>query len=170
MHEERTPDNSLGNSEDSANSPDKPFGTDVRRPAVAVGVLVAAGGVGAALTLAGVRSPVTGPLTLLFLLLAPAAGTALLLRSMDAPARAVVAGAAALVADTAVAETMLVTSHWSPRGGVAAVAVISAVLAVPAAARRLRGRATGSADGRATSASASAGDGDDEDESWVFSD
>lgn len=166
MRRERTPGNSPDNSEDSANSPDKPLSTDVRRPAVTVGVgvLVAAGSAGAALTLAGVRSPVTGPLTLLFLLIAPAAGTALLLRSMDAPARAVVAGAAALVADTAVAETMLVTSHWSPRGGVAAVAALSAALTVPAAARRLRGHP---ADGWTP---APAADGDDEDESWVFSD
>ncbi len=129
---------------------------------VAVGAVVAAGTAGAALTLAGVRSPVTGALTLLFLLSAPAAGAALLFRGLDRPARVVVAGAAALVVDTAVAETMLATSRWSPRGGIVAVGAVSLALAALAAAVRRR---SAGASGAATP-----GTGRDGDESWIFRD
>lgn len=142
--------------------PDRSLRGHLRRPAVAVGALVAAGTAGAALTLAGVRSPVTGALTLLFLLTAPAAGAALPLRGLDRPARAVIAGAAALVVDTAVAETMLATARWSPRGGIVAVGAVSLSLAALSAAVRRRSAGAGGA---------AAPEADPNgDESWIFRD
>ena len=136
----------------------------VRRPATFAGAFVAAGTAGAALMFAGVRTPVTGALTVLFLLAAPAAGTALLLRGLDRAARAVVAGAAALIVDTAVAETMLVTAHWSPRGGIVAVGAVSLALAALSAV--VRRRSTGGSDAATPDADA----GPDGDESWIFQD
>lgn len=122
-------------------------------------LLAAAGMTGAALTLAGVRSPATGPLTLLFLLYTPAICVALLLTGLDALARAIVAGAAALVLAAAVAEVMLVTAAWSPRGGVAAVTAVCALLATVAALKHRRHAKDAPESPRAA--------GDDED-AWAF--
>jgi hypothetical protein len=101
------------------------------RALLLLGTLVLAGLTGAALTLAGVESPATGPLTLLFVLFTPALCVAMLLTGLDLLARAIVAGAASVSLAASVAEIMLVTSSWSPRGGLIAVMVACAGLAVP---------------------------------------
>ncbi len=100
-----------------------------------LGTLGIAGLVGAALTLGGVRSPATGPLTLLFLLVVPALCVAMLLTGIDPAARAIMAGAGAVVLSASIAEVMLVFSIWSPKGGVIAVAAACALLVVAAGVR-----------------------------------
>jgi hypothetical protein len=69
-----------------------------------------------------------GPWSTAFLLVAPAIPAALLWRAVDPWARLVLAGAAAVVVDAVVAEVMLTTRTWSLRGGIAAVAVVSALM------------------------------------------
>jgi hypothetical protein len=101
----------------------------VMRALLPLGTPVAAGLAGAGLTLAGVRSPLTGPLTLLFVLFTPALCVALLLPGLDPLARWIVAGTASVVLAASTAEVMLVTAGWSPRGGVAATCLICAGLA-----------------------------------------
>ncbi|OIK25364.1 hypothetical protein [Streptomyces malaysiense] len=83
---------------------------------------------GAVLALTGSNSPLRGPCTLLFLLLAPAAGLAAALRGLDPFARALCALAGAVAVDMLVAQVMLAAHHWSVRGGVAAVAALSLLL------------------------------------------
>jgi hypothetical protein len=113
------------------------------RVVLLLGCFVVAGVTGAVLTLAGVRSPATGPLTLVFVLLTPAVCVGLLLPGLDALARSIVAGTAAVVLAGSVAEVMLVTSGWSPDGGIVATAVACAALTVGAAVLRLRRRKPG---------------------------
>jgi hypothetical protein len=67
-------------------------------------------------------------LTAAFMLAAPALAVALPLRTLDPPARAVVALGAAATIDTLVAETMLVAHAWSTRNGLIAVGALSALL------------------------------------------
>jgi hypothetical protein len=110
------------------------------RVVLILGCFVVAGVTGAALTLAGVRSPATGPLTLVFVLLTPAVCVGLLLPGLDALARAIVAGTAAVVLAGSVAEVMLVTSGWSPEGGIIATAIACAALTVGAAILHFRRR------------------------------
>jgi hypothetical protein len=105
-----------------------------------LGTLVAAGVTGAVLTLAGVRTPVTGPLTLVFVLLTPAVCVGLLLPGLDVLARSIVAGTAAIALAGSVAEVMLATSGWSPDGGIVATAIACAALTAGAVALRLRRR------------------------------
>jgi hypothetical protein len=109
------------------------------RALLLLGTPVAAGLAGAVLTVSSVSSPVTGPLTLLFVLLAPAVCVALLLPGLDPLARWIVAGTASVALAGAVAEIMLVTSTWSPRGGIIAVAATCFALAVPALFLHRRG-------------------------------
>jgi hypothetical protein len=104
------------------------------------GAIVLAGVTGAALTLAGVDSPATGPLTLVFVLVTPAVCVGLLLGGLDGPARVIVSGAASVTLAASIAEVMLVTSGWSPDGGVIATAVASALLALAALVLRRRSR------------------------------
>lgn len=114
-----------------------------RFPPVLMGVAVGAGGVGAALTLAGVDTPPRAPLTLLFLAMAPASALACALRGLDGAARAVLAGAGALALDLLIAQTMLALHLWSVRGGVSAVGAASFLLCLSARlahARRRRRR------------------------------
>ena len=110
------------------------------RALLLLGALVIAGVTGAVLTLTGVRSPATGPLTLLFVLVTPAVFVGLLLGGLDALARAIVAGSAAVALAASIAEVMLVTSGWSPDGGIVATAIACALLAVAVLVLRLRGR------------------------------
>lgn len=110
------------------------------RVVLLLGSLVAAGVTGAVLTLAGVRSPVTGPLTLVFVLLTPAVCVGLLLPGLDALARSIVAVTAAVVLAGSVAEVMLVTSGWSPEGGIVATAIACAALAAGAVVLHFRRR------------------------------
>jgi hypothetical protein len=110
------------------------------RSGLLLGVPVAAGVVGATLSVAGVHAPVTGALTLVFVLLTPAVCVAALLRGLDPLARAIVAGTASVALAGAVAETMLVTSGWSPTGGIVATAIVCAALAAAVLLPRRRSR------------------------------
>ncbi|WP_433855626.1 hypothetical protein [Streptomyces kronopolitis] len=118
----------------------RPVGAAV---SLALGAAAGAGILGAVLALAGIDSPLRAPLTLFFLLAAPAGAIATALGRMDPLARAVVAGAGALAVDLLVAQAMLTLHLWSIRGGVAAVAVFSLALALVAAPARRAGRAPG---------------------------
>lgn len=113
-----------------------------RRGQGAAWTAIVAGTAGAALALAGVQSPVRAPLVLIFLAVVPALAVAALLPGFDPLARLVVAGAAAVGIDVAVAEGMLASGTWSPRLGVAAVAAISALIV---AGRALAARRIGQA-------------------------
>ncbi len=94
-----------------------------------IGGSLAAGAVGAALAIAGAGTPLKLPLLLLFLVLAPALAVSSWLTGFDLAARVVIAGTAAIVVNFGVAETMIVCGVWSPRAGVAAVALLSALIA-----------------------------------------
>lgn len=72
----------------------------------------------------------------LSLFCAPALGVATLLSGLDPAARAVVSAVGSLVIVSLVAEVMLVTSLWSPGGGLVAVLLIGGAFA---ALSRLRG-------------------------------
>ena len=93
------------------------------------GLVLAAGAVGAALAIASIHAPGRLPLVLLFLALAPALAVNSLLRRLDRLARVVVAGTSAIVINFAVAEAMIIIGAWSPGLGVAAVALVSALIA-----------------------------------------
>lgn len=101
---------------------------------IALTIVAAVGVAGAALNLAAVDSPATGPLTLLFLLLTPALTVAWLLPGLTPLARAIVAGSMSIVVNGAVAQVMLSFDMWAPRRGVAGVAIICALLALTALA------------------------------------
>ncbi|MGH4021364.1 MAG: hypothetical protein ACRDT0_19470 [Pseudonocardiaceae bacterium] len=73
--------------------------------------------------------------TVAFLAVAPAIAVAMPLRGLDPLARTVLALAAAAVVNALVAEAMLATDTWSIPGGVAAVGVVSAVVAAAAGDR-----------------------------------
>lgn len=107
---------------------------------VVLGVAVAASVAGAALRLADLTTPATGWLTLVFLLLAPTVCVALLLPGLDPLARWIVSATAALVLAGAIAEVMLVTSGWSPTGGIITTALACAGLTAGAGVLRLRDR------------------------------
>ena len=111
-----------------------------RRGQVAAWTAIVAGAAGAALALAGVQSPARPPLVLIFLAVVPACAVASVLAGFDPLARLVVAGAAAVGIDVAVAESMLVSGTWSPRLGVTVVAAISVLIV---AARALAARCIG---------------------------
>ncbi|MFC8429378.1 hypothetical protein [Streptomyces sp. NPDC057253] len=102
------------------------------------GAATAVGGFGALLALTGSDSPLRAPLVLFFLLVAPAAGIAAALRGLDPLARVPAALAGSIVLNMLVAQGMLATHRWSPRGGVVAMAVISALILLPVLLRRRR--------------------------------
>lgn len=93
---------------------------------IAAAVLTA-GAIGVALDLGRVDSPARRPLVLLFLVAAPALAGAGLMRGADRFARLIIGGATATVINALVAIVMLAAGVWSARGGLLAVAVISAV-------------------------------------------
>ncbi|MEU5052214.1 hypothetical protein [Streptomyces sp. NPDC021096] len=113
--------------------------------AVVAGAAVAIAGVGGALALADITSPLRAPFTLFFLIVAPACALAAALRGLDPLSRAVVATGGAVAVDLLIAQTMLALHTWTVRGGVAAVAAVSAGMLLLsfllAQARRHRGRA-----------------------------
>ncbi|MGY0063158.1 hypothetical protein ACWY4P_42575 [Streptomyces sp. LZ34] len=113
-----------------------------RFPLVLVGVAVGIGGVGAALTIAGVDSPLRAPFTLFFLVIAPASALGGALRGLDGAARAVLAGLGALALDLLVAQAMLALHVWSVRGGVLAVGAVSLALFLSARAAHAHRRRT----------------------------
>ncbi|MBO0516880.1 hypothetical protein J0695_34705 [Streptomyces beijiangensis] len=100
-------------------------------PAVA-GAALAVSAVGAALALADLASPLRAPFALFFLLVAPAAALSANLRGLEPFGRLVASSAGAVGIDLLIAEIMLTTHMWSARSGVAAVAVISSLLFLPA--------------------------------------
>ncbi|GAA0378974.1 hypothetical protein GCM10010319_66900 [Streptomyces blastmyceticus] len=97
-------------------------------------------GVGAALALADIGSPLRAPFTLFFLIVAPACAIGAALRGLDPLSRSVVAAGGAVAVDLLIAQVMLALHTWTVRGGVAAVAAVSLLLFLLAHARR-RGRA-----------------------------
>ncbi|GGO57723.1 MULTISPECIES: hypothetical protein [Streptomyces] len=105
------------------------------------GVGVAAGCVGAAFALLDLTSPLRAPFVLFFLLAAPGFALSHWLRGLDGWSRAVACASGALVLDLLVAQAMLALHVWSIRGGVAAIAGVSALVFLSALARRLRHRA-----------------------------
>jgi hypothetical protein len=110
---------------------------------------IGAGLCGAGLALAGSSSPLRSPLVLLFLFITPLLAVAGLLRGLDLFGRIFVACAAMVVINAGVAETMLATGQWSPRGGLVAIMAICAVLGLVQlpAVRRLARRYGAAASG-----------------------
>ncbi len=106
------------------------------------GAATAVGGFGAALALAGSDSPLRGPLTLFFLLAAPAAAIGAALRGLEPIGRTIAALAGSVVVNMLVAQGMLALHSWSVRGGIVAVTAISCVLLLLVLVRRPRGRTT----------------------------
>ncbi|MGX1129526.1 hypothetical protein RKD49_001716 [Streptomyces glaucescens] len=104
------------------------------------GAATAVGGLGAFLALTDSGSPLRGPLTLFFLLAAPAAAIAAALTGLEPFGRTVASLAGAVVVDMLVAQILLATHHWSVRGGLVAVTVFSALVLLLVPVRRLRGR------------------------------
>ena len=104
------------------------------------GAAAAVSTAGALLARPGSASARRGPCTRRGRLLAPAAALAAALRALDPFARALCALAGAVVVDMLVAQVMLAVHHWSVRGGVAAVAVLSLALLLLV---HLRDRITG---------------------------
>ncbi|MFG2355515.1 hypothetical protein [Streptomyces sp. NPDC048521] len=105
------------------------------------GAATAVGAVGALLALIDSASPLRGPCTLFFLLMAPAVAIAAALRGLDPFGRAVCALAGAVVVDMLVAQGMLAVHRWSVHGGVVAVTVLSlAVLLLVLLRERISGK------------------------------
>ncbi|MFI1164239.1 hypothetical protein ACH4UM_11585 [Streptomyces sp. NPDC020801] len=109
-------------------------------PPLLAGALTAVAAVGALLALTDSDSALRGPLTLFFLLAAPAAAIAATLRGLDPFGRVLASLAGAVVLDMLVAQGMLAVHRWSVRGGVAAVTVLSSLVLLLVLIRRLRGR------------------------------
>jgi len=87
---------------------------------------VAAGAIGVLLELAGVRSAVVSVLVLVFIVVAPTAAIAGLLRGFDVFARIILAAVTAAAGITLIAMIMLAIGAWSVKGGLVAIAIISA--------------------------------------------
>ncbi|WP_433548369.1 hypothetical protein ACQPZG_27400 [Streptomyces sp. CA-294286] len=98
---------------------------------------------GAGLAFTDLSSPLRAPFTVFFLLVAPAAAVAGLLRGLSPPGRAVVSAAAALALNLLVAQTMLAVHLWSVQGGVVAVGGISVLLLLFTLVRRPGSRTAG---------------------------
>ncbi|MFF4506068.1 hypothetical protein [Streptomyces sp. NPDC001401] len=92
------------------------------------GAATAVGGFGALLALADSDSPLRGPLTLFFLLAAPATAIGAALRGLERFGRTLAAVAGAIVLNMLVAQGMLAVHRWSVRGAIIAVTVISFLL------------------------------------------
>ncbi|MFJ5895165.1 hypothetical protein ACIQFZ_06780 [Streptomyces sp. NPDC093064] len=104
------------------------------------GAATAVGGIGALLALTGSDSPLRGPLTLFFLLAAPATAIAAALRGLDPFGRVLASVAGAVVLDMLVAQGMLAVHRWSVRGGLLAVTAFSSLVLLLVLVRRQRGR------------------------------
>jgi len=92
------------------------------------GAATAVGGFGALLALVDSDSPLRGPLTLFFLLAAPATAIAAALRGLEPFGRILAAVAGSVVLNMLVAQGMLAVHSWSVRSGIIAVTVISLLL------------------------------------------
>ncbi|MFB7571061.1 hypothetical protein [Streptomyces sp. NPDC056165] len=104
------------------------------------GAATAVGGIGALLALTGSDSPLRGPLTLFFLLAAPATAIAAALRGLDPFGRVLASVAGAVVLDMLVAQGMLAVHRWSVSGGLLAVTAFSSLVLLLVLVRRQRGR------------------------------
>ncbi|MEU6994314.1 hypothetical protein ABZ953_27130 [Streptomyces sp. NPDC046465] len=104
------------------------------------GAGVAVGAVGAMLALVDLSSPLRAPFTLFFLLAAPGAAIGAALRALTPWGRTVAAASGSFAVNLLVAQGMLALHLWSVRGGVSAVAAVSALILLPTAVRRLRRR------------------------------
>ncbi|GAA2931481.1 hypothetical protein GCM10010524_68020 [Streptomyces mexicanus] len=109
-------------------------------PPLLAGAATAAVGTGVLLALTDSSSPLRGPLTLLFLLVAPAAAIAAWLGGLDPFGRVLASLAGAVVLDMLVAQGMLAVHRWSVPGGIVAVTVVSSLVLLLVPLRRLRGR------------------------------
>ncbi|MBT2508251.1 hypothetical protein J7I98_20635 [Streptomyces sp. ISL-98] len=107
---------------------------------VLAGAALAVSAVGAVLALTDLASPLRPPFTLFFLIAAPASAVAAGLRGMEPLGRLVASTAGAVALNLLVAQAMLATHIWSVRGGVAAIAGLSALLFLLALVRRPGGR------------------------------
>lgn len=85
---------------------------------------------GAVIALAGIDTPARLVLTPLFLLVVPGAATVGLLRDRDPLAALSVGAAASLVVNVLLAVAMLSFDAWSPRAGVATIAVLGGFIYV----------------------------------------
>lgn len=92
----------------------------------AIALAVAAAVAGLALTVAGVNSAWRTALVLLFLAAGPTAAVAGLLRGFPPAARVIIAFTTDLMIIALIAIVMLSAGLWSPTGGLAAVAVVTA--------------------------------------------
>ncbi|WP_328870294.1 hypothetical protein OHT76_09385 [Streptomyces sp. NBC_00287] len=104
------------------------------------GAATAVGAAGALLALADSDSPLRGPLTLFFLLAAPAAAIAAALRGLEPFGRTLASLAGAVVVNMLVAQGMLALHSWSATGGIVAVTALSSLIFLLVLVRRLRGR------------------------------
>ncbi|MFI6643365.1 hypothetical protein [Streptomyces sp. NPDC050504] len=104
------------------------------------GCAFAVSGVGAGLVLTGLDSPLRAPFALFFLLWTPAAAVSSLLTGVEPAGRFVTSSAAAVAVNLLVAQSTAASHLWSARGGVVAVAALSALIALPALIRPLRRR------------------------------
>ena len=87
---------------------------------------MAAGAIGVLLELAGVRSATVSVLVLVFIVVAPTAAIAGLLRGFDLFARIILAAVTAAAGITLIAMIMLTIGAWSVKGGLVAIAILSA--------------------------------------------
>ncbi len=94
-----------------------------------VGAVLAAGVAGAVIAIAGIHTPARVPLVLVFFAGVPALAVTSFLGGLDRLATVVIAGISTIVVDFGVAEAMIISGNWSPRAGVAVVAVVSALIA-----------------------------------------
>ncbi|WP_084958970.1 hypothetical protein [Thermoactinospora rubra] len=85
---------------------------------------------GAVIALADIHTPLRPYLVSMFLLVVPGVAVAGLLRDRDPVAGLSVAAAASLVLNVLLAQAMLLFDAWSPRAGVATVAVLGGFLYV----------------------------------------
>lgn len=83
---------------------------------------------GAVVALTDVQTPLRPLLISMFLLVVPGAAVVGLLRDRDPLAALSVGAAASLVVNVLLAEAMLLFNAWSPRAGVATIAVLGAFM------------------------------------------
>ncbi|MCX5202204.1 hypothetical protein OG897_12175 [Streptomyces sp. NBC_00237] len=107
---------------------------------LAAGAALAVAAAGAFLVLVDMPSPLRAPSALVFMVVTPGLAVAHGLRGLEPLGRAVASSAAALALNLLVAQAMLAMHLWSIRGGVAAVAGISALLFLLTLVRRPGGR------------------------------
>jgi uncharacterized membrane protein len=105
-------------------------------PPLLAGATVAIAGVGAALALADLSSPLRAPLTLFFLLVAPGVAIGAALPGLDPLSRVVVALIGSVAVDLLVAQALIATQSWSVRSGVTAVATLSSLSLLTTLVRR----------------------------------